>query len=153
MQTSIKLLKAPNHFESDFGNLDPQRRREVIAVLRTFMEDLRGLLEKVDPVVERCRKDMARCTTCAFEPSTDAWPGFAATTYGLLKSFGDEHPFYCHRNQILENHNNNLIDPTKLPLCNGFITLMALKRAEVKALTQKASTAIQKIVPDKNFPT
>ncbi len=76
-----------------------RKHLEVRKLLQAFMGELRTILKRVGPAVYRRFPNTPRpCATCAFNPSTDTWPGADATAYALWQAIAKDEPFYCHKN-------------------------------------------------------
>ena len=66
-----------------------ERRRDVQRFMATYIAELRQILRRAWPAYERSHPGtLGPCHTCAFNPSTDTWPGFEKTAFGLMKGMG-----------------------------------------------------------------
>ena len=138
------LLKAPNHFEIELGDLSAEQREQVIAALTNFMAEVRTLLRNIDQNFKvQNAQECQRCATCAFNPVTDSFPGFTPTAYGLMKSLRDETIFLCHANQLPRLKRENLIDPNGITLCKGFLLLTAFRPKYSRDVAKRASRTIK----------
>ncbi len=139
-------ITAPNRFEEELQHITREQRNDIVAVLRTFMEEIRELLEEAKQMPgDQCGTVKPECATCAFNRKTDSWEGFTATAYGLAWAFAQGKLFMCHSNQ--PGHIDNKIDISKLVLCEGFTTLHTRKFEQAHAIASEAMATIQRIAP------
>ena len=145
-----ELIRPINRFEEDLAAVNVVEREEIVAVLRTFMAEVREVLEGSMRMVRLVSPEMEkRCATCAFNPKTDGLPGFAPTAYGLLHSIiEDNKVFLCHGDNP-DWKNQHLIDPQKPVLCNGFSSVRLLSGTKTSEMALRTITAIKEIVPKK----
>ena len=98
-------------------------RRYVQAFMASYIAELRAILKRAWPDYERRHPDTrGPCHTCAFNPSTDTWPGFERTVFSLMDAIRKEQPFYCHEHMPTDADGAWYPDPT-LPLpsrCRGY---------------------------------
>ena len=66
----------------------------VAGFFREYIRALRAVLKRRGLAAARGQRP---CSTCAFNPSTDRWPGFQTTMLGLLQAIEAGRPFYCHK--------------------------------------------------------
>ncbi len=114
-------------------------------MLKVFIQDLRSILKRdtivffeKEPVTEK------RCTTCAFNPNTDQFKGFAPTVYGVFWAIKNMKVFMCHRGQ--SGAKDNKFDLSTLVLCNGFKAIILSNIQGCHGAMEKARNSIQEIV-------
>ena len=122
-----------------------ERRRYVQRFMAPYIAELRQILRRAWPEYERRHPDTrGPCHTCAFNPSTDTWPGFEKTVFGLLETIRKGAPFYCHehlRTDVDGDYEwDGMIPPT---VCRGWEAIAAhpdtagLKRTVVDTTGQE----------------
>lgn len=150
MSVSEKVT-SPDRYAQEFGDLSEAKKTEIIIVLRTFMKELREVLDSTHTVhlVRAVFPDIEpKCATCAFNPATDGLKGFAPTAYGLLWSILYDGVFLCHG----EDPNwkgQHAIDPENLSLCNGFHSVRLFGGQKTSLIATQAMQSIRKIAGKK----
>ena len=86
--------------------------------LRAYMGALRRILKRRG-IPEGASPP---CHSCAFNPATDHWPGFAATVSGVMTSLEKVTPFVCHEHMPQGADGQWFLEPGKPmpPRCAGF---------------------------------
>ena len=93
-----------------------ERRRYVQRFMRTYIADLRQILQRAWPAYERSHPDTrGPCHTCAFNPSTDTWPGFEKTAFSLMDAIRKGQPFHCHEGLPTKPNGEWYYDPAVPP--------------------------------------
>jgi len=137
-------IKSPNHFEKHLGHLSDNDKKKVRALLQEFMTSMRKLLvECHHQLAELYLERHPGCATCAFATDTDKWPGFCATTYGLVWAMVNDKLFLCHSNQV--GWKNGELDPESLVCCENWLTARSVYPIESKELACKTMAAIKKL--------
>ena len=105
-----------------------------------YISELRVILKSAWPdVMRRFPHHESPCHTCAFNPSTDSWPGFENTVTGLMFAIEEDRPFYCHDGHRLTSY-GWLVDPRKAKLCAGYAAIAAEPKLKaVAARTLRAA--------------
>ncbi len=135
-ETPVQMMESPNHLERELASITPGQLALVTEVLKVFMAEIRQIISQSRP---------NSCSTCAFNPATDDLPGFAPTAYGLIWAICNHKLFLCHHNQ--PTWENNLIDPSKAPLCESFRSVLTTNARAAYSSATRAMEAIRKIVP------
>ena len=136
-----------DRFQQDFGNLEQYRKDEIIRILRGFMLEIRVILADSARMMGIILPEISdRCATCAFNPATDGFGGFAATAYGLLLAIlTDQQVFLCHGDEP-DWKAQHPIDPENPLLCHGFQSVVTFSGAKTIALALKTKAAIEVFV-------
>ena len=78
----------------------------------SYIAVLRQILKRAWPDYERRHPDTpGPCHSCAFNPSTDTWPGFEKTSLGLMEAVQKDQPFYCHEHLPHETQRGVVLRP------------------------------------------
>ena len=137
--------QATNYLQKELGELTPAQLEAVTAALRIFAAEMRSTLKLCGRAFQYLFPEHdSPCGTCAMQPSTDDWPGFAATWYGVFVSIRDTKPFLCHETQ--SGWEAGTIDLENLKLCTGVLAVFASERVRcaiaVVRLQQEIETAV-----------
>ena len=103
---------------------------------KAYIARLRAILKRTWPGRPDGRSP---CHTCAFNPGTDAWPGFESTVTNLMFAIEDGNPFYCHDGHRKTEH-GWLVDPAKAQLCAGYEAI-----ADVSDLKAQAAASVRDV--------
>ena len=149
-----KVVTIRNRLEEKLGSVSDEQRQRVFAVLRTFMDVIRALLNETKKLPRGqnsdgeslCESPRPECVTCAFNRETDSWPGAAATTYGLMWALGEGKLFMCHSNQ--PEFKAGALHFSDLILCEGFVTLHTLNLEKANAIAEQGMEAINRILAE-----
>ncbi len=146
------LVEATNWLVAELGTLDAGRLQQVTGILQGFMGAIRELQRRGENRMTQCQVTVGTgCHSCAFNPATDGLPGFAATAYGLVRTFRLTAPFMCHRSQSGPERVTNTVRRSTLEHCVGFATVFITHPVEAKDLAMRATTLIQAVVPEANM--
>jgi hypothetical protein len=133
---------AINFLERDFGVLEGQKLQGVLYILRQFMEDIRTYAGQAETRLGCTQiQRLERCSTCALNPATDGFPGFAPTAYGFLYSILYDKRFLCHGNQPLWPGTDK-VDLSRARECAGSMSLYVVFEDESKTLARRAMDAL-----------
>ena len=100
---------------------DRERRAYLRRFLSRYIGELRRMLKRRWPDhVARYPQTRRPCSTCAFNPSTDTWPGFETTVFELLTAIDRGRPFYCHEDLPTNHAGEWCWDAEKAHLCAGW---------------------------------
>ncbi len=146
------LVEAPNWLEKELGELTPEQLQKVTGILRRFMITIRELMNRGKDRMDQCSVTAGvNCASCAFNPATDGSLGFAATAYGLMRTFRLTAPFMCHRSQSSAEKAENMVRTETLEHCVGFSIVFITYPGVAKDAAMRATDSILEIVPGANM--
>jgi hypothetical protein len=143
-KADIPMFTALDHLKRELPGITLEQQEAVTKILAVFMQTLRRLIDPLASENEACMQAGPRCATCAFNPRTDSWPGFAPTAYGMLRATRDSLPFACHDNQPTWQKEGT-INPSLIELCQGYKATTNYP-AEVREAVAVTIMAIEAIV-------
>ena len=118
-------------------SLQPKQRAYIRRFCESYIGELRSIMKAAWPDIKQSVPDhKSPCHTCAFNPSTDSWPGFEKTVTGLMFAIEEGKPFYCHEGHP-RTQDGWFVDPSKAKLCAGYAVIATEpnpKAAAVKAI-------------------
>jgi hypothetical protein len=146
LKTVNRKLKALDYFKAELEPLDPAQKHAIVEVLREFMAEIRIIFGENSAAFFKCfPKERQPCSTCALNPATDEFKGFAATAYGLLCSFRDGRPFICHDNQ--PGWEDNVVEQRRIIFCSSFAVVFSTKLLSAKGAAERAMIHIRALAP------
>ena len=115
-----------------------ERADYVRRFLTSYLAVLRQILKRAWPDYERRHPGTpGPGHTCAFNPSTDSWPGFEKAALGLMDAIREDKPFYCHEHLPTRPNGDWYWDPTLPPpaRCRGWEAIAAHPETKGAAFT------------------
>ena len=91
--------------------------------------------------------DCGMCNSCALQERTFAFPGFAATAFGVLWVLLHQAKFFvCHENH--PSYTRKGVIRSRLEICKGFVHIIASGPKRAEAIAEAAIRKIAEVVPE-----